>query len=139
VTESVPPASAAALPPDEQKALRDAQRVFQWLSEMPSPDIIGPVIVSLIHATNKLDGAPSSERDRELIAGWAHDLLSFLSCTQLFARGHLRAFAAKDDTGAEMLQFAVTTLGEKYMQANAPQPTPEENTSVGTDVVPAAS
>lgn len=146
MTESVPDVPAAPqpqladLPPDAQKTLLSTQRVFQWLSEMPPLDTVGATMAAVIVATNKLDGFQTSERDKELIGGWVNDLLSFLSCSQLFARGHLRAIAAKDDAGDEMLQFTMTTLGEKYVKAQeeSAAPTTEEPADVGTDTAASA-
>jgi len=112
-------APLADLSPDQQKALASTELVFNWLNNMPSLDIVKPVVISLIEAANKLDGAASTQEDLALIAGWADDLMSFLHLTQFFARGHLCARAGKNEAGEQALLFSPTVLGKKYFEAHA--------------------
>lgn len=101
--------------PEQKLIFERTAPVFKWLSMMPSPDVMHGVIVSIVNASNRLDGKETPEATNDFIKRWAGDVCQQLEALMFFVRGHLTATLDKDDTGEPVLNFNLSTIGEKFI------------------------
>lgn len=100
---------------EQQKIFARTAPVFKWISMMPPPDAMHSVIVSIVNASNRLDGKETPDAVNEVIKRWAGDVCQQLEALMFFIRGHLTATLDKDNEGDEVLNFNLSTLGEKFV------------------------